>query len=252
MILTIIIPTYNRKELLSYGLQSIARQNVPWPFEIIVLNEYCEDGTREICQQYSNIRYVLTRPNLTSEQLVWRVPGTAINIGIKLAQSPIIIIACPEMYLIEPDIISNLVTPLITNSKIMTRTIGYDDQHGVALDSLRNCTLFPELAYSKDFAELCTFYPFFLGMNRQEVINIGGYDTEFNKGVCYDDTDFVHRMELNGCPHLLVPGNIVHLYHPRLRYGVESVRDLLNINKAYYTKMYMVINRNEGMDWGKL
>ena len=260
MEVSVIIPTYNRKELLTFGLQSLAKQKVPWPYEIIVLNEYYEDGTREICAPYPNVRYVMTRPTVPPDNLVWRVPGAAINIGAKLAQAKIIIISCPEIYLLEEDVLFNIVNPLLTTSKVMTYCIGFDDRNGNILDFIRRglpFTLLPDKGRipsdrKRGIYSLNTLYPFFMGINREKFISIGGYDEDFLGGYCFDDNDFMDRMELSGCTYLLVSGRILHLYHSRLNYKLPAIRTFYDKNLSLYKARMGIVNRNVGREWGIL
>lgn len=252
--LSIIIPTFNRNELLELGLSSLARQNIPWGYEILVLNEFVEDKSKELCQKYKNIRYISTRPNEKKETIKWRGPGYAINFGVKSAKYPTIILACPEVYHLDESNIKNMVEPLLTNPKLMTYTEGYDDKFGRILRLIKEegkLTRF-SVRERKGLRPLNTLYPFFLGMNKNEFIGIGGYDEDFQQGYCFDDTDFVNRMILNNCKYLKVPGEVVHLYHPRLRYNLPETKELWDKNKKLYTERFGKLVRNEGREWGVL
>ena len=95
-VVSIIIPTFNRNELLKYGLTSISKQVTAFPYEIIILNEYIDDESSILAKQF-NARYIITRPEMTKETVSWRCPGYAINHGVKQAKGEYIIIACPEI-----------------------------------------------------------------------------------------------------------------------------------------------------------
>jgi glycosyltransferase involved in cell wall biosynthesis len=254
VILSIIIPTFNRNELLEFGLQSLDRQIIPWDYEILVLNEFVEDESRKICKKYKNVKYVLTRPEENEKTIKWRGPGYAINFGVKLVKSPVVILACPETYHLDKNNVINIVEPLLKTPKLMTYTEGYDDKFSRILRLVREEGEVSELNIleRRGLRPLNTQYPFFLGMKRNEFISIGGYDEEFQGGYCWDDTDFVNRMVANGCKYLKVPGAVVHLYHPRLRYNLLEVKKLWDKNEKLYKLKYGEIVRNKDKEWGVL
>ncbi len=59
---SILITSYQRPHLLKWNLFTLARQNIPFSYEVIVLNDGTSDGTEELCNSYKGrlpIRYVL-------------------------------------------------------------------------------------------------------------------------------------------------------------------------------------------------
>lgn len=250
------MPTFNRKRLLSIGLKSISKQYIPWEYEIIVLNEYVEDGTREICEAYPNVKYILTRPNEKEETITWRVPGLVINHGVKQARGRFIILACPEMYHLDDRNIFNMIMPLLTNPKQLTYVEGLDDRAARFYNSVEANELLPfDINPSLGIYELNTKYPFFLALDKQQFMEIGGYDELFQEGYAWDDTDFVHRLVDSGCTYLKVSGKIIHLYHSRKRKGLEKSSEsseLWTRNRDLYTAQYNVIKRNIGKEIGTL
>ena len=249
---SIIIPTFNRNDLLLWGLNSLNKQIIPWGFEIIVLDEGLEGDCKKLCKNYKNVKYILTRPNETEKTIKWRVPTAAINIGVKLAKYPVIILTGPEIYHLNKENIKNLVEPLLKDPKLMTYTEGFDDKFSRILRLLEEEGDITEFSVieRRGLRPLNTLMPFCLGMKRNEFIDIGGYDEDFLGGYCFDDTDVVARMTANGCKYLKVPGSIIHLHHQRLRYGLEEVKELWKRNEKLYLERYGKIIRNEGKEWG--
>ena len=78
--ITIIIPTYNRKVLLKKCINSLINQSYK-DFEIIVVDDGSTDGTKDLIKNYEQIRY-LRQEN--------KGPGNARNLGIKNAGGSII------------------------------------------------------------------------------------------------------------------------------------------------------------------
>jgi len=76
---SVIIPTYNRVNLIGQTLDSIVRQTVP-PAEIIVVDDGSSDDTAGLVARYgSAVRY---------HRIENSGPGVARNIGVSLARSP--------------------------------------------------------------------------------------------------------------------------------------------------------------------
>ena len=100
-------------------------------------------------------------------------------------------------------------------------------------------------------APLCTDYPFFMGLNKNIVISIGGYDEEF-VGYAYDDTDFARRLKQYGLKVIKLPSKVVHLFHIRTRPGIPDLNSKLAYNRHLYDTRNNIIRRNIDKDWGKL
>jgi len=257
MMLSIIIPSFQRADLLTYGLQSLARQTVPCEYEILVLNDGVEDGTKAVCDSYQSrlpIKYVFTG-HRNSEGLKWRIPGFAINIGAKMATGKNMLITCPEMYVLN-NCVQYMVELLNENPKRLVITEGKDDRSADFLINVKNGTpdnillqMFDGGARSTHL--LNTEYPFFMGMNRQEFLDIGGYDEDF-VGFCWDDLDVVSRLIKNGCFYHKITARAMHLYHPRLRYGVADVKEKWKDNEKLFYDRISIIKRNQDREWGVL
>ena len=82
---SIIIPTYNRSEILSYTLESILRQSIDLnEIEVIVADDGSSDDTEEVVLRYQSklkLKYV------RQEDQGYRA-GAARNLGIRSAESP--------------------------------------------------------------------------------------------------------------------------------------------------------------------
>ena len=250
-LVSIIICTFNRNELLKYGLRSISKQVCAYPYEVIILNEYVDDESKALAGVYK-VRYILTQPEKTVETLSWRCPGYAINHGVKQAKGKYIIIACPEIWHLNPTNIQNLINPLVMNDiKQVTYTAGIDDT-GNFLNSLRAGFQENMLHMTAGNRELNTKFPFFLAMRKEDFISIGGYEERFQQGFAFDDTNFSKRLENNGFQYIKVDGKIVHIFHPRLRYNLPEIQRLWKINEALYIELINQKIANEGKEWGNL
>lgn len=84
--ISIIIPTYNRRKLLSYTLESLLKQKAQRKiFEVIICDDGSTDGTKQMVEKYQHeisLKYVF------QEDKGYRV-ASARNLGIKVAQGRI-------------------------------------------------------------------------------------------------------------------------------------------------------------------
>lgn len=244
---TVLITSFKRSHLLEWGLTSLSRQMLPNETEFVVLNDGVQDETESVCSKFKdklNIRYIFTGSNKKDE---WRIPGYAINYGVKKTDSDLLFISCAEMYHMD-NTIFEMVGALTQNRKCLTIPHGKDDAKGLFLDKLPNVT-------NEDYASLYPLenvhLPFFMGMNRNDFENIGGYDEDFT-GCGYDDNDIVERMKLVGNLHYVVSSRVVHLWHQRLDYLGVGVRDRLRHNQSLFLERRNIPKRNVDREWGKL
>ncbi|MCB0566506.1 MAG: glycosyltransferase [Phaeodactylibacter sp.] len=84
--ISVIIPTYNRRQLLEYTLRSLANQNISKAeFEVIVVDDGSSDDTFQMVKTFENI---------INLKYAYRIdkgyrPGSARNLGIRLAEGAI-------------------------------------------------------------------------------------------------------------------------------------------------------------------
>jgi len=239
---SIIISSYFKSQLLDLGLYSLSNQIIKFPFEIIVLNDGIVDDTESICNKYKNklnIKYVFTgERNL--DIIAWRGLGEPFNKGVKLARGNIIILSSPEIFHINKYNITNMITPLLKNIKLITIPEGKDDNKSYFLDYLRTLDNLNKIDYSlynKISQKLNTELPFCMGMRKETFDAMGGFDPRFSEGFCFDDNDFIDRLIHNGGEYCLVDAKIIHLYHSRKmqdRKGITDRRILFRKNEKLY------------------
>lgn len=251
---SIIITTYQRINLLRWGLYSLSRQTMPFEFETIVVNDGLRDETEEICNEFKeklNLSYIFTGQRNLQGDPVWRVPGFAINIGVKHASGNILVMCCAEMFHVNQTI-EKLTKPILNNPKLLGIPIGKDDRAGALLESIEknNGSFEPETF--NECIDLDTRMPFLMALHRSQFVEIGGYDEDFI-GIAYDDRDLIDRLLTNGCQYCQTDAVTVHLYHPRAEgYYERGGPPEWNYNKNLYFSRWGKIIRNEGKEWGKL
>jgi hypothetical protein len=217
------------------GLGSIDRGD----WEITVLNDGREnDVTMDICQTYG-VDYIWTGQR-HKEKLLWRVPGFALNIGVKAYNDEIIAISCAEMYHLTP-FLKNAQKILQGHPKGIVHPLEGKDDTGAYLNDVKSFDKLPNLNMK---------LPFLMAMSRSSYVEIGGYDEDFT-GQSYDDNDIVDRLIANGCYYITTPDKCVHLYHSRDTADKRD-RGRLDYNKKLYLERKGKVVRNENREWGLL
>jgi GT2 family glycosyltransferase len=251
---SILIPSFQRAELLQWHLHSLAYQNIDFEYEVIVLNDGLPDKTEEVCARYNsrikNLRYVFTgQRNINPYgDLHWRVPGFPINIGAKMSTGEILILACAEMFLIERDVIATMIGLMHLPKQVVTPE-GRDDRGHFLHQIPRLANSYPNAlrVYRTMKDRLNVRLPFYMAMRRNEFFDIGGYDEDFT-GRAFDDNDFVERLFANGNNHVRVDKRVVHLHHPR----DVHVDDRWRHNESLFHSRRTQLVRNIGREWGVL
>lgn len=251
---SIIVTTFQRTHLLRWGLRSLSLQKIPYEFETIVVNDGLEDETEEICNEYKeklNLKYIFTGQRNLKGHAEWRVPGFAINIGVKQSTGDILVMCCAEMLHVN-DTIAKLTRPILDNPKLLGIPIGKDDRNGALLECINKNNRIFDLATYNNCVDLTTTMPFLMALHRSQFMELGGYDEDFI-GIAYDDRDFIDRLLRNGCHYCQTDAATAHLYHPRAAgYYEGSGPPEWDYNKHLFFSRIGKIVRNEGKEWGKL
>lgn len=249
---TVMIPTFNRDELLDLGLQSLAKQKLDG-IERLVLNDGLHsEQTKKIAETHG-ATYVHTGARFkTSEDTknkdLWRVPGFAYNIGAKMAHGDVLVLMCPEMWSMEPDTLEQVIAPVLENPKNVGIPFGKDDD-GRFLQALQSDRSHADMSLYAQLTDLRTELPFLLAVSRQSYLDIGGYDEDF-LGRSYDDDDFIDRLKMSGHAFVHTEAHCVHLFHGRVK--IQEDRGRFNLNRKLYQERKGQIVRNEEREWGVL
>ncbi len=235
-IASILITSYDRPNLLRYGLSSINSQSFDKKaVEIIVLNDYLPDETEKVCQEFPdlNIRYVYTgQRNIQS--VITRAPSYALNIGAKIAKGKYLFISCAEIYHID-NTIQNMINKLSEGKEFVTTCVGYEDS-GKAIAALKEGRKF---SLNNEIKMKGMHLPYFLGLHKDVYFEIGGYDEDFI-GLAADDNDFADRLVKHGCKYQVINDRIIHLHHSRL---LDDGTHLTKANNNRDNRLRLAYNR---------
>jgi len=249
---SIIIPSFLKSNVLKWGLFSLARQDIPYDFETIVLNDGIHDETETICKEYEqklNLKYIFTGQRNLNGELRFRGPGFAINIGAKLSCGEILIICNPEMFHLN-DTITQLAYPLLNDKKLIAVPVGMKDHNGSFLNYLeKHNGDFDRNSFYLEYLPINTHLPYLMSIHRDEFFTIGGYDEDF-VGIASEDGDIMYRLLDNGCSYFQTHAKTIHLFHIGL-YGPD-LENRKKINIKLYGERRGQIIRNQNKEWGKL
>ena len=236
---SVIIPTYNRAEILRCTLSSLAQQRYPRDrFEVIVVDDESTDHTAEVVREFQRALNLLYLYRGDSDHRVSRPR----NLGIAKAQGEILLfldsdmIVCPDY--VEEHLTSHRIsdTPLLVMGYVYGYRYGYEVDGRVLLERvdfrdvsnssqvLRAHSKFwdpREIVYQKvddDLSQLPAPWRFVwsnsISLRREEALRIGGFDDAF-QALGGEDTEFGYRCFKKGL-HFWINRKAwgVHYPHP--------------------------------------
>jgi len=222
---SIVIATYNKADLLDLSLRSIRQQNVPFDYEIIVVDDGSRDHTPQVCKKYDVHYAYLNRPYYTN-------PAAARNVGLKLAKADVIIQQC-EVIHDTRDVIEKLTL------RASSRTIDFAAVYNARLDSRGEPT--PKAQpFAKVIAGTCYTGPhntrplFFLGAAvREDLFAVGGHDESFTMPGYEDNWLADCLIHGRGCM-VRSWGDILgwHLDHPRPQWSEMGQAEMKSLYDA--------------------
>ena len=257
---SILLPSFKRPHLLNLGLASLQHIKPVIDYEILVLNDGVQDDTEKICKKYEkdlNIKYIFTGQRNLDGIIKKRVPGFALNIGIKQATGDAIILSCPEMYHLNNSI-DMISKTLKNNPKCMViPDFVYFDQTNVITKHLLKLNNFDtninvNLLRGGDFGKCHCEMPYIFGVMKQELIDIGGYN-ELMIGYAGEDCELIWRLQQKGLTYKNIGAKAVHLFHEGTNDGGFHWNNpdwLINWNLLQKTKNERLIIANQNIEWG--
>jgi glycosyltransferase involved in cell wall biosynthesis len=264
-LVSIILPSFRRSELLDFGLFSLSKQKTSFPFEIIVLNDGVLDDTERVCSKYENVKYIFTGSRNLDGEIKWRVPGYAINIGVKQSSGDILVLSNPEIWHLLENNLEVAVQSCINNNLTISvpTLINFDDDRHILSYLLNSNYNNSSLGIPNDIfnlgcpetpkSKMASGMPFFFTMPKSYFMGIGGYDEDFT-GYAGDDNDFVGRLKYKGLiVHRINELKVIHLYHEGTNNGMNHEDNPAWVhNYTLWKTRKGIIERNVGREWGVL
>lgn len=266
MKVSILITTFQRPDHLRWCLASLCRQAIPWEHEILVLNDALDDdGTREQVAPYAEqgVRYLFTGQRNAPGKMVWRVPGFALNIGIKQSTGDIVVISSCDIYHLGSTI-APIVTPLLNYYWLLGTMKQVHSDDGTVIGYLRKSGEGPGLAkviknlkqqklsVTEKYFAAHPDMPYLLAVRRKHLLYVGGYDEDFTGYAC-DDNDLMDRLTGVGCQYAYSNAECIHMFH-----GAKVPADAIAEDPRYQHNLSLMrrrrgmMHRNNKIEWGKL
>lgn len=226
--ISIVIPYYNRLQLLKYTLASISTTKYA-DYEIILVNDAGDLIDTNIKKDFPALANKIKVIDISKNEKGDRTnPSVPFNKGLSHATGDIIVLQNPESYH-NGDILSHISKNLKTGDYYVYSAYNLHSEKAneqFINNNKKNITDLSNIVKNKGTLEWyqhpkhrnCKFH-FCSASHRQNFEIIGGFDEKYADGVCFDDDDMVLKMEsvakLNVCS-IAPEGNpfIVNLYHP--------------------------------------
>lgn len=235
--LSIVMSYYNRREQLELTLRTIRRQYTD-DIEIIVVDDGSDDdGTAlPIARHFDmNIKVV----TLTKQEKTWINPCVPYNVGFRHATGRLVMIQNPECLHVGNviDWARKWTTPerYVTFSCYSSDCHEFDRLRSLLLQYQSDDRLEPSILQivRSDLNVLMrpgtnnelwfnhptirpVKYHFCSCITRENLLDLGGFDERYAEGYCWDDNEFLHRIQKKGLGAIVVGpehGFVVHQYH---------------------------------------
>ena len=211
---SVIIPTYNRKEVLERTLRAYSDQTYPEDkFEVIVIDDGSTDGTEQVVKSLvggSNYKLRYFKQDNKG-------PAAARNLGIKEAAGEIVLITgddcIPDSKLIEEHVRYH---DLKASENV--GVLGYTGLHPEIEETpfLEYIYQGPQFSYHtlKNGCEVSfgNFYTSNISMSKQKLIDIGLFDEDF-KYAAWEDVELGYRLYKTGFKVIYDQDAVTYHYH---------------------------------------
>jgi len=238
-LLSIVIPFYNRRQLLINVLRSICYFKKDYPIEVIIV----DDGSThpetipDVAYLFPSldINLIIIKRNKLEKK---RTPVVAYNTGFNAATGDVILINSAEC-IHTGNIIGYVFNNLNPKSYLAFATYQGTYELNEIFNKLNwldpDVMIYAHIAMDDlqngwhSHSSHQTFIPFCAAINREDLEILSGYDERFIKGIGYDDYDFTDRIENLGLAKRLIDSPFcVHQMHPSTVYSNTINIDLLS------------------------
>ena len=223
---SVVIPTYNRVELLRYTLDSLTRQSLPTTqFEVMVVDDGSSDATEELAESYKDrlsLRYFF------QEDEGWQV-SRARNVGITNATSDVCVFVDSGVVLQSGCLAAHVQShddsdvPLAVNGYVYGFNLNNEDAELIAkavdlddpdttIETLRSTGQWTDVReffyakYNDEFSHLPAPWVMYWACNvsarTEQLRAVGGYDEAFRTWGG-EDLDLAYRLFLDGARFVL-------------------------------------------------
>ncbi len=237
MKLSIIIPYYNKRQILFNTLKSIEHFKGDYPIETIVVDDGSskEHKIDDYVATFSSINMQLIA--LSKPSAKWRSPAISYNMGFLYATGDVLLLNgadCMHM--------GNIIDYTFKNFKegmyLTFSSYRGTDKLNQTLNNF-NWNKLDELTVSLDKSSIdkwhvhskffVKLYPFVAAISKADIEKLSGYDERYANGVAYDDDDIVQRiLNLKLNVQLVDDPFCMHQKHPFTHYYSQVNKHLFN------------------------
>ncbi len=174
IIVSVVIPTYNRSAVLGETLKRLAAQSVTVPWEVVVVNNRCTDNTDDV------VAKLTTRFPSALRVVHEDKPGAsaARNRGIGSARGSLIVLLDDDIYLgagqLERAVADHLARP---TSWFVAQIVPLPEHQSTPFALFRSAAMVPPPP--GPFPEVDTFASGFAVVPRSSLLEIGGYNEDY-------------------------------------------------------------------------
>lgn len=223
-VISLVIPTHNRRESLRMVLEALTQQTcLAEQYETLVICDGCTDGTAEMCRALT-VPYRLR----VQEQIPNQGPAAARNLGVKQATASIILF-------IDDDVVPE---PTLITEHLQFHA---QDEHAIVIGPLlapqgfkqNPWTRWEEAMLMKQYRDMVAgkweptprqFYTGNASVRRDHILAAGGFDPHFRRA---EDIELAYRLRDQG---------LRFYFNPRAKgwhHAQRPLRSWLNIPTAY-------------------
>lgn len=237
-VLSVVVPTYERRDRLERVLRSLSEQVIDEPFEVIVVSDGSTDGTDEFLRGPDVPLPVvaLTQSN--------QGPAAARNAGVERAHGELVVFVDDDV-VAEPDLLSahlrahRELGPKVVVIGPMLDPDDHEMSPWIAWEQRMLAKQYDAMERGVYDATMRQFYTGNASLRREHILAVGGFDTALRRA---EDVELAFRLDDHGLVFHFEPEAIGRHYAER---PYESWR-----RTAYdYGRNDIVFARDHGREW---
>ena len=245
-LLSIVIPYYNRRQLLINTLKSINYFKEKYPIEIIIVDDGSskEHQINDITNLFSDLNINLIV--VERHEIKWRGASFAYNTGFNAVNGDVVLINCAESFH-AGNIIKYIFNNLDTKSYMSFSTYCVDNDLNEIINNIdwNNSDVINKIDNFKHIKSFTNYWgshssnytliPYCAAINREDIEILSGYDERFMDGIGYDDYDLVYRINhLKLKTELIDKPYCIHQFHMPTTYSNTINLDFLHYLENNY------------------
>ncbi len=234
--ISIIILSYNKLEMTKACIESIRKNNLPSSYDLIVVDNASDDGSKEWLEKQDDIKLICNKENMGFPY--------GCNQGIEISNSETDIFLLNNDTIVAPGSVFWLRMGLYSGNYVgatgsVSNRVSNDqnvDGCGNTLESCMEYAIFHNVPMKYPYEEKSYLIGFAL-MIKRDAINVTGLlDTRFSPGT-YEDNDYCIRLHNAGWKVLLCKNSFI--YHDKqVQANSKLWRSLYTINLNKFTEKW--------------